>query len=157
MNSPAFRCVRCAGRVKPRQGFGRTYAYRVFPAMAVPATVEIPTCGRCSATYIDEATAVALSPVLEAEYKRELSRRAKQALADLSPFLSQRKLERILDISQGYLCRIACGHGMPSAQLVSVLALLAQDPTLLEWLARYWTAPRPLNLRPIRPKQKENR
>ena len=142
MDSTAFPCVRCgARRVTLREGPGRTYSYRVFPALTVPANIGIPTCGRCWAQYIDEQTAARLEPALAAEYKRELSRRAKRAIADLSPHLSQAALERLTDISQGYLSRINGGHGTPSPQLVLLLAMLAQDPSLLEWVERYWTEP----------------
>jgi transcriptional regulator with XRE-family HTH domain len=91
--------------------------------------------------YIDEQTAATLEPVLAAEYRRELSRRAKQAITDLSPHIAQAELERLADISQGYLSRIYRGHGTPSTQLVLLLAVLAQDPTLLEWVSRYWGEP----------------
>ena len=149
MTSLAFPCVRCgARRITLREGPGRTYSYRVFPALTVPANVGIPTCGRCHAEYIDEQTAAMLESVLAAEYKRELSRRAKQAIADLAPRMSQTFLERLLVISQGYLSRIACGHGNPSPQLAVLLALLAQDPKLLEWVARYWAEPSPPNPQP---------
>ena len=86
--------------------------------------------------------------MLAAEYKRQLSRKGKQAIADLLPFVSQRDLEKLLDISQGYLSRIACGHGNPSPQLAVLLALLAQEPKLLEWVARYWAEPSPPNRQP---------
>ena len=111
VRAPAFTCLRCGGRrVTPRQEPGRTYTYRVFPALTVPVNIGIPTCGRCFAQYIDERTAGMLEPVLAAEYKRELSRRGKQAIADLSPSIGQNALERLLDISHGYLSRIKRGH-----------------------------------------------
>ena len=141
MSSPAlpFLCIRCgARRVTLRQEPGRTYTYSVFPSLPVPENLGIPTCGRCYAVYIDEHTAATLEPVLAAEYRKQLSRKGKQAIADLLPFTSQRELEKLLDISQGYLSRIYGGHGTPSAQLVVLLALLARDPTLLDWVARYW-------------------
>ena len=151
MSSPVlpFLCIRCgARRVTLRQGPGRTYAYRVFPSLTVPENVGIPTCGRCYAVYIDAQTAAMLEPVLAAEYKRQLSRKGQQALADLSPRISQRALEKLLDISQGYLSRIYRGHGDPSPQLAVLLALLAQDPALLEWVSRYWAEPSPQGTRP---------
>ena len=115
-------CIRCgARRVTPRQGPGRTCAYRVFPALAVPDGVEIPTCGRCRAQYIDLQTASTLEPVLAAAYKKELSTRAGQALARLAPSISQAELERLCDIAQGYLSRIYRRHGTPSPQLVALL------------------------------------
>ena len=142
MNSAAFPCVRCGSRqVTLRQRSGRTYSYRVFPALTVPTNVGIPTCGRCHAEYIDEQTASALEADLAAEYKQELSRRAQRAIADLAPHAAQAAMERLVDLSQGYLSRIHGGHGTPSAQLVVLLALLAQDPSLLEWVSRYWAGP----------------
>ena len=149
MNSAAFPCVRCGARqVTLWQRPGRTYSYRVFPALTVPANVEIPTCGRCHAEYIDEKTAASLERVLASEYKKELSRRAQQAITDLAPSMSQAATERLLDISQGYLSRLYGGHGNSSPQLVVLLALLAQDPSLLEWVSRYWAEPSPQGARP---------
>ena len=125
MDSTAFPCVRCgARRVTLRESPGRTYSYRVFPALAVPANIGIPTCGRCWAQYIDEQTSARLEPVLAAEYKRELSRRAQRAITDLSPHLAQAALERLIDISQGYLSRINGGHGNPSPQWFCCLPCL---------------------------------
>jgi transcriptional regulator with XRE-family HTH domain len=53
--------------------------------------------------------------------------------------MSQRKLELLLGLSQGYLSRLRAGKGAPSPELVSHLALIAHDPKvrLLE-LERYW-------------------
>ena len=51
-------------------------------------------------------------------------------------------MDRLLDLSQGYLSRLRAGDGVPSAILVSLLALLGNEPTRLEELARYWTLPR---------------
>ena len=151
MSSTEFPCVRCgARRVTLRECPGRTYTYRVFPALTVPANVGIPTCGRCYAQYIDEQTAATLESVLAVEYKRELSRRARQAITSLSASISQSATEKLLDISQGYLSRIYGGHGTPSPQLVVLLALLAQDPALLEWVERYWTEPSPQSVYPER-------
>lgn len=148
MSSAAVPCVRCgAHRVTRRQGPGRTCAYRVFPALPIPDNVEIPTCGRCSAQYSDEQTAATLEPVLAAEYRTALQRRAKQAIADLSPHISQSATERLIDISQGYLSRLYGGHGTPSPQLVALLALLAHDPTLLDWVTIYWAEPISVNVR----------
>lgn len=95
----------------------------------MPENLGIPTCGRCHAVYTDEHTAATLEPVLAAEHKRQLSRKGKQAIADLLPFISQRELEKFLDISQGYICRIHAGHGTAIAPLVVLVALLARDLT----------------------------
>ena len=48
----------------------------------------------------------------------------------------------LLGLSQGYLSRLRSGGGNPSPELVSNLALLAQDPkTRLSELERYWAEP----------------
>jgi hypothetical protein len=148
MRSAAFVCIKCgARRVTLRARPGRTCRYRVFPALAVPPEVGIPTCGRCAVEYIDEHTAATLEPRLAEEYKSELRRRGKQALGDLSSRLGQARLERLLDVSQGYLCRLSAGNGTPSPQLVVLLALLARHPHLLDWVPRYWAEPRPMEER----------
>lgn len=50
-------------------------------------------------------------------------------------------MDRLLDLSLGYLSRLQAGDGVPSASLVSLLALLAADPARLEELKRYWALP----------------
>lgn len=41
---------------------------------------------------------------------------------------SQRSVERLLGLSQGYLSRVGRGAGNPSPALIAVLTLLANDP-----------------------------
>ena len=50
-------------------------------------------------------------------------------------------MDRLLDLSLGYLSRLQAGDGVPSASLVSLLALLGSDPSRLEELKRYWALP----------------
>lgn len=50
------------------------------------------------------------------------------AIRTLSRHLSQRKLERLLGLSQGYLSRIASGAGKASRPLMMLLCLLAARP-----------------------------
>ncbi|PSM31696.1 helix-turn-helix domain-containing protein [Haliangium sp. UPWRP_2] len=49
---------------------------------------------------------------------------------------SQRSIERLLGLSQGYLCRLRAGDGNPSPALIAVLLLLANDPRRLDELSR---------------------
>lgn len=62
-------------------------------------------------------------------------------------------MDRLLDLSLGYLSRLQAGDGVPSALLVSLLALLGAEPTRLEELKRYWSLPveTPPSLRKRRP------
>jgi hypothetical protein len=129
MTAPASRCACCGNNsVRPRTGAGRFRPYRMMPALALPGDLPIPTCGRCHAQYIDGATADALSQALHAAFEAELRRRAREAVAQVCKHISQRRLEKLIGLSQGYLSRLHAEQGTPSAALVALLALLAQDP-----------------------------
>jgi hypothetical protein len=60
----------------------------------------------------------------------------------ITEHISQRRLEMIVGLSQGYLSRLRAGHGTPSPELVGFLALIAHDPDgrLCE-LQRLWADP----------------
>jgi hypothetical protein len=73
-----------------------------------------------------------------------LRARARAALLSLCPqYLSMRELERLLGVSQGYLCRLSVPHGVavPSPALVAMLALLARDPARIDELREMWEPP----------------
>ena len=64
------------------------------------------------------------------------------AIRTLSTHLSQRKLERLLGLSQGYLSRIASGAGTASRPLMTLLCLLAARPKeRLAELTRFFGEP----------------
>ncbi len=72
----------------------------------------------------------------------DLRTRARIAVDILSHHISQRKLERLLGLSQGYLSRLRACVSNPSAELVANLAMLCQDPpTRLLELERFWELP----------------
>lgn len=127
---------------------GRTMRYRNMAALPIPDDFGIPTCGRCHAEYLDEATGQALEPLLRQAYQQVLQQRARQAIDAVTAHISQRRLETLLGLSQGYLSRLRAGAGNPSPELVSHLALIAHDPKLrLLELERYWATPEGLPLR----------
>ena len=148
------RCVRCGSRsVKPRKGKGRTRPYRVFTALPVPDECLIPACRRCGAQYLDDETIAALGPVLERVYVAELQRLAALYIRRLPRrLISQRRLELLCGLSQGYLSRLAAGDGVPSAPLVLLLGLLADGaPASIENLKKFW----PRQSSQTEPEQKE--
>jgi len=148
------RCVRCGSRsVRPRTGKGRTRPYRVFAALPVPDDCLIPACRRCGAQYLDDETIAALGPVLERVYVAELQRLAALYIRRLPRrLISQRRLELLLGLSQGYLSRLAAGDGVPSAQLVLLLGHLADGaPESIENLKNFWRR----QLSQTEPEQKE--
>ena len=72
----------------------------------------------------------------------DLRTRVRVAIDILSHHISQRRLEHLLRLSQGYLSRLRACVSNPSAELVANLAILYQDPParLLE-LERFWDLP----------------
>ncbi len=124
------RCRECGeGTVRPLTKAGRKTPYRNMSALAVPSTLAIPTCDNCGNEWIDPQTADALDEALETAYAEELHKRLEAALvAILKADVTQRRLEQILGLSVGYLSRVRAKRGDASAQLVSTLALIAEDP-----------------------------
>jgi len=137
------RCLECGeGRIRPVTKQGRTMPYRTMLALEIPTEVPIPTCDHCGSEWIDEQTAAALDEVLEQQYRTELQARLKLALQQIETYaqISGRKLERLLGLSEGYLSHVDNERGNPSAQLVSALALVAEDPKhRLSELERLWS------------------
>lgn len=143
MAQPLRRCIHCGTKaVKPRKGSGRTISYRTMPCMPIPEDILIPTCGRCKSEFLDEENSAVLAPSLQLVYLQSLRVRIRIAVDILSEHISQRRLERALGLSQGYLSRLRAGAGNPSPELVSHLAILCQDPPkrLIE-LERFWALP----------------
>ena len=80
--------------------------------------------------------------VTKEAFLTDLRTRARIAVDILSHHISQRKLERLLGLSQGYLSRLRACVSNPSAELVANLAMLCQDPpTRLLELERFWELP----------------
>jgi hypothetical protein len=137
------RCVKCKrlavrGVCRP----GRTVGYRNLGAIPVPPDFPIPTCSRCGAEY--SPNVAILETCLRPSYLAELRRRAALSVPLVCcSQISQRKLELLLGLSQGYLSRLKAEAGTPSAALVSLLHLLAIDPNLLRELQRFWLLPQP--------------
>ena len=80
--------------------------------------------------------------VTKEAFLTDLRTRVRIAIDILSHHISQRKLEHLLGLSQGYLSRLRAGVSNPSAELVANLAMLCQDPpTRLSELERFWELP----------------
>lgn len=133
-------CEGCRLGLKMRPaGPGQTVRYRNLGGVPLPPEVSVPTCPRCLVRVLDADTAERLAPLLHQAYEEELRRRVRESIDVLMQHKSQRGLERLLGLSQGYLSRLRAGTGTPSAELVSHLALLAHDPIArLGELEGYW-------------------
>ena len=125
------RCRECGeGVIRLLAKAGRRMPFRNLAALPVPAKLAIPTCDHCGNEWIDPRTAQALDRALKEAYADELHKRLDAALEAIcsKADISQRGLEQLLGLSIGYLSRVRARRGDASAQLVSVLALIAEDP-----------------------------
>lgn len=140
----SFRCSNkdCPnGTLRWQIGPGRATKYRNLPEVKIPENFPLLTCQRCHTMFFDTETAKKLRPILHQQYVAELRRRIGKAIDVLCKCTSQRRLERVLGLSHGYLSRLRTGAGNPSAELVSNLALLAGDPQRrLAELQNYWSS-----------------
>jgi len=111
---PATRCPKCRQKtVRLRARPGRTVHFRNMKALSVPDGIPIPTCSRCSGEYIDPETAARLDVALLEAYRDALRRRVRRAIDLVTEHISQRRLELLLGLSQGYLSRLRAGNGNP--------------------------------------------
>jgi len=136
-------CKQCGTRtVRPCTRPGRTTPYRNIKALTIPEDFPIPTCRCCQTEIFDEKTRAELAPILAEVYHQTLRQLVHRAIEALVEHTSQRHLEKLLGLSQGYLSRLRAGAGNPSPELVSHLAMLARDPRArLAELERYWADP----------------
>ncbi len=109
--------------------------------LTLPTDLPVPTCRLCRHRVLTFESVPELESTLAALFRAELVHRASVEITHLSKFFSQRRLEREIDLSQGYLCRLRYGDGVPSVALISLLALLSAEPSRLEELRRYWALP----------------
>ena len=139
----ARRCHECGiGDVRPQAASGRVARYKNISKLPIPGDLLIPTCINCGAEWLDEEAARALDAALEVAYRAELQNRAQRAIEAITLHVSQRKLEHLLGLSQGYLSKLRARSRGPSAELVSQLALIAHNPKdRLRELEQYWNSP----------------
>jgi hypothetical protein len=122
------RCRECdKGTIRLVATPGRTWRYRRM-MLDVPADFEIPTCDACGEEWLDPKRADALDELLQGQYRDRLVALFERAIEVLSRHRSQRALERLLGLSQGYLSKILAGKKVPSEPLVTEVVLIAKSP-----------------------------
>jgi hypothetical protein len=121
-------CADCGvGKIRPAARAGRTTRYKTL-VLAIPADLAIPTCDNCGAEWIDAATAAALDNALEFAFGVEAQAQAAMLLDEMAGEVTQRRMEAVLGLSQGYLSKVRSGTSAPSAMLLACLRLLARHP-----------------------------
>lgn len=133
------RCPCCGGaKLVATCRPGRAIRYRN-TALTLPPDLPRPSCKRCK--YEDLSPATLPRELIERLYRDSLRERARLAIAQLRLYRPQKRLELLANLSHGYLSRLGAGAGVPSAALVSLLALLAAHPDLIDELEAFWTLP----------------
>ncbi len=150
---PASKCPCCGRRgLRPTREPGRALRYRHM-CLTLPADLPVPTCRLCRHQVLTFESVPELESTLAALFRAELVHRASVEITYLGRYYSQRRLEREIDLSQGYLSRLRSGDGVPSVALVCLLALLGNDPRRLEELNAYWALPLPVEPSPSKRNQ----
>ena len=151
--SQARKCPCCGRRtLRLTREPGRSCRYRN-TYLTLPTELPVPTCSRCRHMVLTYESVPELDATLEATFRAELVHRASVEITHLGQFYSQRRIEREIDLAQGYLSRLKGGDGVPSVALVCLLALLRNDPQRLEELNAYWALPLPAEPTPSKRKQ----
>jgi len=133
-------CAACGkGRIVPSSAPGRRFRYQMMPALEVPATLALPTCERCGELWLDARAARKLETALRQVHARELATRAERALRVLTARYPNHELELLLGVPKGSLSRLAKSRA-PSAALVGLLMLLAEEPSRVAELRSLWEA-----------------
>lgn len=124
-----FLCPECGvGRIRPIEHAVYESRYKVFPRLVAKGPVTIPTCSHCKEEFTGPEHHAQLEAALKAAYPGQLRQRAVSLLDRLANHgVSQREVEKQLDLSPGYLSKVR-GEKVPSASLVACLALLAEQP-----------------------------
>lgn len=135
-----FLCPECGvGRIRPVEHAVYESRYKVFPRLTAEGAVTIPTCTHCEEEFTGPEHHAALEAALKTAYGKQLRLRAVTLLDRLSTHgVPQREIEKLLDLSPGYLSKIRADKA-PSASLVASLALLAARPAERRAeLAAFW-------------------
>jgi hypothetical protein len=121
-------CPECGtGKIRPIARRRRIARHRTL-MLEVPANLPIPTCDNCGTEWIDAETAKAVDKALEEAFDREARTQAKELLVAMGEEVTQRRVEIVLGLSQGYLSKVRSGTSTPSAMLLACLRLLSRSP-----------------------------
>lgn len=127
--------------VAPRAKSGRSVRFRN-TVLSVPSDLMVPTCKRCGAVHYERASQ-GVRQRLQQLYDQQLLLRIRPLIGEACEALgvSQRGLEKLLNLSAGYLSRLRGGHGLPSVALLNALWLLRHQPELKAQLDHFWDSP----------------
>jgi hypothetical protein len=132
-----IECPACGETaLEVRQGPGRMMKHRLLE-VEIPSDFPLPECGACGAQPIDWKAAKQLDPLLEKAYQKALSDLVAGDLDVLASVQPIYEWERDLGLSAGYLSKVR-NEKAPSAQLVALVRLLANQPSRAREVADLW-------------------
>lgn len=130
-------CPVCGKRTLAlRTGAGRHMKHRNME-VTLPDDVAVPECRTCGARPIDYRLAKKLDAVLERLWQQQLAITLAKDLEVLSEDRPLYQWEQLLGLSVGYLSKLKKAK-RPSAQLVALVRLLANQPERRRELERLW-------------------
>jgi hypothetical protein len=133
------RCYECGeGTIRPVAKAGRTDRYKTM-TLEIPASLKIPTCTACGAEWMDKSIATKITQALEEQYNERIHALAAGAIAVIVKETTQRHLEELLGLSQGYVSKLRSGKEIASPTLAAQLVMIAKDPAgRLQEIADLW-------------------
>jgi DNA-binding transcriptional regulator YiaG len=124
-------CFSCGeGTIARRNARGQIFGYRDERAIPIEADLIVHLCDHCGEMLLDADAAARLSAVLEPSYRRLKVRRVMEAVDGIRAALdiSQRDLERLIGVSDGYISKLRHGRRVPDATTLRLLHLINADP-----------------------------
>jgi DNA-binding transcriptional regulator YiaG len=125
------KCFSCdEGTIAQRNARGQIVGYRDERAIPIEADLIVHLCDHCGEMLLDADAAARLSAVLEPSYRRLKVRRVMEAVDGIRAALdiSQRDLERLIGVSDGYISKLRHGRRVPDATTLRLLHLINADP-----------------------------
>jgi hypothetical protein len=125
---PCFSCG--VGTIALRNARGQVVGYKDERAVEIDRDVEVLLCDHCGEMLLNADSAARLDAVLEPGYRRLRVRRVLEEVAGIRAALdiSQRDLERLIGVSDGYISKLRHGRRVPDATTLRLLHLINADP-----------------------------
>lgn len=125
------KCFSCdEGTIARRNARGQIIGYRDEREVPIEADVIVHLCDHCGEMLLNADAAARLDAVLEPSYRRLKVRRVMEAVEGIRAALdiSQRDLERLIGVSDGYISKLLHGRRVPDATTLRLLHLIHADP-----------------------------
>jgi len=121
-------CTVCGeGAIESRAEPGRIVTHHGL-RFEIPATVAIPTCNNCGERFYNDDVAKRVDMALDEELQARRLRVIRRAVTELERLTTRSRIERLLDISPGYLSKLMNGKKPATHRMAVLLDTLAQEP-----------------------------